>query len=244
MGWCRKSASVVWQDKGSVTLHYTRRLFRCDFLLPPHNERVMQHALRNITRLRSCNVSTRPASSSFRTWPSRFLAPLGGLAIAAASAGILNATARIFDLRISLTDSAAPAGVYRLIGAPIRRGALVAACLPVGIARTGLTRGYLRAGDCPAGAEPVAKVIGALPGDVMELETRASSRSTGEVLLEQPNSGARQCGPPATLTCRGERLGSRSARCGCSVLTNRGAGMRATSGRFRWRMCAACCGRS
>lgn len=169
MGWCRKSASVVWQDKGSVTLHYTRRLFRCDFLLPPHNERVMQHALRNITRLRSCNVSTRPASSSFRTWPSRFLAPLGGLAIAAASAGILNATARIFDLRISLTDSAAPAGVYRLIGAPIRRGALVAACLPVGIARTGLTRGYLRAGDCPSGAEPVAKVIGALPGDLIEL---------------------------------------------------------------------------
>ena len=34
----------------------------------------------------------------------------------------------------------------------------------------GLARGYLREGDCPAGAEPVAKVIGALPGDVVEVE--------------------------------------------------------------------------
>ena len=50
------------------------------------------------------------------------------------------------------------------------RGALVAACLPAAIARTGLARGYLREGDCPAGAEPVAKVIGALPGDVVEIE--------------------------------------------------------------------------
>ena len=47
---------------------------------------------------------------------------------------------------------------------------LVAACLPAEIARTGLTRGYLREGDCPAAAEPVAKVIGAVPGDVIELE--------------------------------------------------------------------------
>ena len=35
---------------------------------------------------------------------------------------------------------------------------------------TGLARGYLRRGDCPAGAEPVAKVIGALAGDVVEVE--------------------------------------------------------------------------
>jgi conjugative transfer signal peptidase TraF len=97
------------------------------------------------------------------------LAPVAGLAIAAASAGILNVTARIFDLRISLTDSAAPAGVYRLIAAPIRRGALVAACLPTSIARKGLRRGYLRTGDCRSGAEAVSKVIGALPGDLVEL---------------------------------------------------------------------------
>jgi conjugative transfer signal peptidase TraF len=33
----------------------------------------------------------------------------------------------------------------------------------------GLEFGYLAKGDCPGGAEPVAKVIGAVPGDVVEL---------------------------------------------------------------------------
>ncbi len=76
---------------------------------------------------------------------------------------------RFFQLRITLTDSSAPAGIYRLIAAPAGRETLVAACLPAAIARAGLARGYLRPGDCPAGAEPVAKVIGALPGDLVEL---------------------------------------------------------------------------
>jgi len=69
-----------------------------------------------------------------------------------------------------LTDSSAPAGIYHLSAAPERRGALVAACLPAAIARTGLARGYLHEGDCPAGAEPVAKVIGALAGDDLDIE--------------------------------------------------------------------------
>ena len=46
----------------------------------------------------------------------------------------------------------------------------MAACLPAVIAQQGLARGYLQRGDCPAGAEPVAKVIGALPGDAVEVE--------------------------------------------------------------------------
>src|SRR5216684_5891073 len=81
------------------------------------------------------------------------------------------ALGRLFRVRITLTDSAAPGGIYRVVtGVPVVRGALVAACLPAAIARTGLTRGYLREGDCPAGAEPVAKVISGLPGDVVEVE--------------------------------------------------------------------------
>jgi conjugative transfer signal peptidase TraF len=79
---------------------------------------------------------------------------------------------RLLHLRITLTDSSAPAGLYRLVtAAPAERGALVAACLPQPIARHGLMRGYLRNGDCPAGAEPVAKVVGALPGDVVTVES-------------------------------------------------------------------------
>jgi conjugative transfer signal peptidase TraF len=69
-----------------------------------------------------------------------------------------------------ITDSAAPTGIYRVSEVPEGRGALVAACLPAAIARTGIARGYLREGDCPAGAEPVAKVIGAVAGDVVDLE--------------------------------------------------------------------------
>jgi conjugative transfer signal peptidase TraF len=80
------------------------------------------------------------------------------------------ALGRLFRLRITLTDSAAPAGVYHISEAPAGRGALVADCLPAAIARPGIARGYLRGGDCPAGAEPVAKVIGAVAGDVVELE--------------------------------------------------------------------------
>jgi conjugative transfer signal peptidase TraF len=91
-------------------------------------------------------------------------------AIIIAGAALLVATGLFLRLRIILTDSAAPAGIYRLNAVPVRRGALAAACLPAAIARTGLARGYLAKGDCPAGAEPVAKVIGALPGDELQIE--------------------------------------------------------------------------
>jgi conjugative transfer signal peptidase TraF len=101
---------------------------------------------------------------------SRFLAPAIAVGVTALGTALLILSASIFRLRITLTDSSAPAGIYRLISAPVERGALVAACLPAEIARLGLTRGYLRTGDCPAGAEPVAKIIGALAGDTVEVE--------------------------------------------------------------------------
>lgn len=77
---------------------------------------------------------------------------------------------RAFCLRVSLTDSAAPAGIYRIArGVSVERGELVGVCLPPSIAHGGLARGYLLKGDCPGGAEPVAKRIGALPGDLLEV---------------------------------------------------------------------------
>ncbi len=102
-------------------------------------------------------------------------------------------------LRITLADSSTSAGVYRLVAAPAGRGALVAACLPTAIALTGITRGYLIKGDCPAGAEPVAKVIGALPGDVVQVEPDAvavngarfsNSRTAFITLLASENNAA------------------------------------------------------
>ena len=67
-----------------------------------------------------------------------------------------------FSGRLTLTDSSCAEGFYRLIDAPIRRGELVAACLPVAAEQEGLARGYLGNGDCPGGAEPVVKVVGGL----------------------------------------------------------------------------------
>lgn len=97
------------------------------------------------------------------------LAVIAGITFAAA---ILIVIGNAFEILISNTDSAAPAGVYRVIGHELRRGELVAACLPIAAAQEGLARGYLRAGACPGDAEPVDKTIGAVPGDVVDIEPR------------------------------------------------------------------------
>jgi conjugative transfer signal peptidase TraF len=81
--------------------------------------------------------------------------------------------AHVERVRVITTDSAAPAGIYRTIYLPPTRGTLVLACLPPEAARLALTRGYLGGGDCPDGAEPVAKIIGALPGDSLDIEADA-----------------------------------------------------------------------
>jgi conjugative transfer signal peptidase TraF len=120
---------------------------------------------------------------------------------------LLGLAGRFLHLRIMLTDSSAAVGVYRVIDSPPARGALVAACLPPAIARQGMARGYLQPGDCPMGAEPVAKVIGALPGDMVELEpgwvavngvkfpnSRTTTRDSAGRLLAHVPSGARRAG--------------------------------------------------
>jgi len=73
-------------------------------------------------------------------------------------------------VRIVTTASSTPPGLYwRSAGVP-RRGALVLACLAPQAAEFALQRGYLSGGACPAGAEPVAKIVGALPGDTVNIE--------------------------------------------------------------------------
>jgi len=102
----------------------------------------------------------------------RAKAPLTAMAALAVAAGAITLLGGAAGLRFTRTDSAAPAGLYRLVRrAPVRRGELVAACLPRAVALTALARGYLGAGACAGGAEPVAKLAGALPGDAVELES-------------------------------------------------------------------------
>jgi conjugative transfer signal peptidase TraF len=92
------------------------------------------------------------------------------MAAIAFAAAILIAAGKASGIRISTTDSAAPAGVYRVVSHEVRRGELVVACLPITVAKLGLARGYLGSGDCPGNAEPVDKIVGALPGDQLDIE--------------------------------------------------------------------------
>ena len=75
-----------------------------------------------------------------------------------------------FRVLLTLTDSSCAEGFYRLVDAPIRRGELVTACLPVSAEREGVARRYLMRGDCPGGAEPVVKVVDGIVGDRVEIE--------------------------------------------------------------------------
>lgn len=123
---------------------------------------------------------------------------------------------RQLGLRIMLTDSSAPSGIYRVEESPsgrslreLRRGELVEACLPDAIAQHGLERGYLQPGDCPGGAEPVAKRVGALSGDIIAIsagyvavngERLSSLSKTSPIdssgrLLEHVTWGARRVSP-------------------------------------------------
>jgi len=77
---------------------------------------------------------------------------------------------RHFKVGFTPSNSSCAEGFYRLIDAPIRRGELVAGCLPVNAEQEGLARGYLGSGDCPGGAEPVLKMIGGLRGDEVDVE--------------------------------------------------------------------------
>ena len=64
----------------------------------------------------------------------------------------------------------APLGLYRMVDQPAVRGVLVTACVPPAAARFARERGYLAGGSCPGGTQPVLKRIGAVPGDVVDLE--------------------------------------------------------------------------
>ena len=95
---------------------------------------------------------------------------IGAMAVIAIATALLIAVGNALGVLISNTDSAAPAGVYRVVAHGIERGELVAACLPIPIAQEGRARGYLRTGACAGNAEPVGKIVGALPGDSVEIE--------------------------------------------------------------------------
>ncbi|MDA8249226.1 MAG: conjugative transfer signal peptidase TraF [Rhodospirillales bacterium] len=89
-------------------------------------------------------------------------------AIGAWLAGTL-LTARLAGLRVNETASM-PRGLWRVIAAdtPLRRGEIVAVCPPeTATIREAVVRGYLPAGACPGGTEPLLKPVAAIAGDVV-----------------------------------------------------------------------------
>jgi conjugative transfer signal peptidase TraF len=57
-----------------------------------------------------------------------------------------------------------------MVDEPVARGVLVVACVPPAAARLARERGYLAEGSCPGGTQPILKRIGAVPGDLVDLE--------------------------------------------------------------------------
>ena len=123
-------------------------------------------------------ISGRPSPSAKATQPSR---PEGRLRAVARRcktlrpvvlstglvSGIVLALCTVVRLNIS---PSAPLGLYRMVDQPAVRGVLVTACVPPAAARLARERGYLAGGSCPGGTQPVLKRIGAVPGDVVDLE--------------------------------------------------------------------------
>jgi conjugative transfer signal peptidase TraF len=71
-----------------------------------------------------------------------------------------------FQYRFNFTDSM-PLGLYRVVDRPFQRGDFVEVCLPAAIAQWGKARGYIGAGNCPDGSEPLLKQVAAVGGDTV-----------------------------------------------------------------------------
>lgn len=79
----------------------------------------------------------------------------------------------LLDIHLNITPSL-PIGFYQLKHSrEIKRGDIVAVCLPEKITRYGLSHNYLLPGRCVSGAIPVIKKLIACPGDLVETSTRS-----------------------------------------------------------------------
>lgn len=136
-----------------------------------------------------------------RRWRTR--APIVATAIFTLAYGV----PQLAGLRLNTTTSM-PRGLYRSVGGPVTSGAWVSVCLPSEIARFGVERGYLGAGSCPDGTEPVLKVVAAVAGDVVEVtadgvavcgellaHSRPLERDRGGRELAAYSAGARALAP-------------------------------------------------
>jgi conjugative transfer signal peptidase TraF len=93
---------------------------------------------------------------------------------AAATLMIGMALAGAAGLRVNATASM-PRGLWRVAvtEARVERGAIASVCPPDGAAiREAARRGYLPAGPCPGGYEPLVKPVAAIAGDLVTITAR------------------------------------------------------------------------
>ena len=162
-----KGRSFVEQDKASAVQCRRSAVFSNLLTAFPPLESILVGQLYSTAKIASEPTVPRLHFECLRQARRPVLAMLVPLIAVA----FLVVVGRVIGLRISLTDSAAPAGIYRIV-----RGVSVITrrtrwCLPTVLDRTGRTRSRLPSTRrLPGGAEPVAKIVGALPGDLLEVQ--------------------------------------------------------------------------
>jgi conjugative transfer signal peptidase TraF len=100
-------------------------------------------------------------------------------------------------LRVNATASM-PRGIWRVEapGPQIERGEIVSVCLPESAAiREAARRGYLPAGPCPGGYEPLVKPVAAIAGDLVKI-TAAGVAVNGEPMADTAQLGEDSAGRP------------------------------------------------
>jgi conjugative transfer signal peptidase TraF len=165
----------------------TARTFSANPFGFSHGQRTVREVLRGTHRpapsIQPNSTSQRSSKAVFRQLGEQVLWLVAGAILIT----LLAAATRANGLVFTVTDSSCPVGIYRIVHKSLARGALVEACLPNTIANYGIARGYLTSGDCPNGAEPVVKIIGAMAGDRVNLSP-AEIRVNGAAL---PQSSTR-----------------------------------------------------
>ena len=150
-------------------------------------------------------------SGVLRRWPARALLvhccsvcsrASARAVLAAPTAGVLLAVILTLGLHLNLSASA-PRGLYRTVAGPPQRGAWVVVCIDPRAAEVARARGYLSAGPCPGGVQPMLKPVVALAGDVVEIGPEAVTVN-GKRLARSSSPGADSVGRALPHTTWGQ----------------------------------------
>ena len=106
-----------------------------------------------------------------RSSPARRLRRRAALAVCAAGALLMGTLLTAWGVGLRVNDTASmPQGLWQVgaVNAPLRRGEIVAVCPPeTPPIREAAARGYLPAGNCSGGYEPLVKPVAAVAGDLV-----------------------------------------------------------------------------